>query len=300
MLNSRDNIWGSWSFSGSGKEPDKGIGLGCDSWSFSSLDKDLLDKKSEDSFDQELGGAMDELAMPAFTAIIPDFETDFGDIWGCESEKHNGDKKSFSGLNLLRFQQGKGNLQFDEISIPINSFSQFGIGNRVSYGDSGCSVNVNDGVVCNNQANEVCFYCGEGGVPHDALFFALGYLGVKDLLAVERVCRSLRDAVRSDPLLWRSIHINQPLYPKIGDDALLKLTGRAAGTLQCLILENCNKITDSGLKRVLESNPWLKKVNSCFFIRFFFTLSIFYAYDCSYNLLIICLMILLIFKPKLL
>ncbi|XP_031283290.1 F-box protein SKIP14-like [Pistacia vera] len=266
-LNFRNDIWGSWSFSGLDKESERTIGLSCDdvwgSWSFSSLDNDFLDKESKDSFDQELGGAVDELPMPTFTAIIQDFETDIGGLWGCESEKHNGDQKSFSGLNLVRFQQLKGNLQFDKISIPISSFSQIEIGNGVSYGDnSGCSgnVNVNDGVVCNNEAKEVCFDCGGGGIPHDALFFALGCLGVKDLLSVERVCRSLRDAVRSDPLLWRSIHIYQPLSSKISDDALVKLTGRAVGTLQCLSLVNCCRITDIGLKRVLESNPGLKKL----------------------------------------
>ncbi|KAJ0042176.1 hypothetical protein Pint_19105 [Pistacia integerrima] len=205
-LNFRNDIWGSWSFSGLDKESEKSIGLSCDdvwgSWSFSSLDNHFLDKESKDSFDQELGGAVDELPVPTFPVIIQDFETSIGDLWGCESEKHNGDQKSFSGRNLVRFQQGKGNLQFDKLSIPISSFSQIGIGNRVSYGDnSGCSgnVNVNDGVVCKNEAEEVCFDCGGG--------------------------------VRSDPLLWRSIHIDQPLSSKISDDALVKLTGRAVRTL---------------------------------------------------------------------
>lgn len=275
--NFHTDILGSWSFSALAEESEKGIDLSCDdvwgSWSFSSLDKDFLDKESEVSFGQELGSAMNELPMPTFTAIIQDLEMDVGDLWGCKREKHDGDQKSFSGLNLLRFQQGKDNLQFDEISIPISSFSQFGIGNGISYGDnSGCSgnviLNVNDGVACNNEAKEVSFGCDEGGAPHDAFFFALGYLGVKDLLAVERVCRSLRDAVRSDPVLWRSIHIDQPLSLKLSDDALLKLTDRAVGTLQCLSLVNCCKITDSGLKRVLESNPGLNKVSTCGLNRF--------------------------------
>ncbi|KAJ0020612.1 hypothetical protein Pint_32433 [Pistacia integerrima] len=188
-LNFRNDIWGSWGFSGLDKESEKSI-----------------DKESKDIFYQELGGAVDELHVPTFTTIIQDFETGY---W--------------------RFM---------------------GVGN----------VNVNDGVVCNNEAEEVCFDCGGGGVPHDALFFVLGYLGVKDLLSVERVCRSLHDAVRSDPLLWRSIHIDQPLSSKISDDALAKLTGRTVGTLQCLSLVNYCRITDIGLKRVLESNPGLKKI----------------------------------------
>ncbi|KAJ9135433.1 hypothetical protein P3X46_032616 [Hevea brasiliensis] len=100
----------------------------------------------------------------------------------------------------------------------------------------------------------------EGGEPHDALFFALGYLGVKDLLTTGRVCRSLRNAVRGDSLLWKSIHIDQPLSVKITDESLIKLTNRAQGIMECLSLVECIKITDNGLKEVLESNPKLTKL----------------------------------------
>lgn len=99
------------------------------------------------------------------------------------------------------------------------------------------------------------------GPPPDALFFALGYLGAMDLLSVERVCKSLRDAVQTDPLLWRNIDIDYPLSDKITDDGLLRLTKRAAGSLHSLSLVECLKITDSGLKRVLESNHGLTKVS---------------------------------------
>ncbi|KAF8390590.1 hypothetical protein HHK36_025117 [Tetracentron sinense] len=101
---------------------------------------------------------------------------------------------------------------------------------------------------------------GEGGAPHEAFLFALGYLGVQDLLSVERVCRSLCSAVQSDLLLWKSIIIEQPLSERITDDALLHLTSRAQGSLQCLSLVECPRITDDGLKRVLESNPRLTKL----------------------------------------
>ncbi|KAH6768994.1 hypothetical protein C2S51_014330 [Perilla frutescens var. frutescens] len=97
-------------------------------------------------------------------------------------------------------------------------------------------------------------------VPHDAFKFCLMYLGVKDLLSVERVCRSLRSEVGGEPLLWKSIHIDQPLNEKITDDILLELAHRADGTLQCLSLVECPKITDDGVKRVLETNPRLTKL----------------------------------------
>ncbi|KAF8399884.1 hypothetical protein HHK36_015754 [Tetracentron sinense] len=102
---------------------------------------------------------------------------------------------------------------------------------------------------------------GDGGAPHEALLFALGYLGVQDLLSAERVCRSLRSAVQSDSLLWRSIHIDKPLSERITDDGLLQLANKAQGSLQCLSLVECPRITDDGLKRVLGSNPKLTKLS---------------------------------------
>lgn len=101
----------------------------------------------------------------------------------------------------------------------------------------------------------------EKGFPHDGLMLSLGYLGVQDLLSVEQACRSLHSAIQNDPLLWRCIHIDSPLSEKIDDDALLKLTQRAQGSLQCLSLAGCSGITDEGLRKVFESNPMLQKVS---------------------------------------
>ncbi|XP_051122224.1 F-box protein SKIP14 isoform X2 [Andrographis paniculata] len=98
------------------------------------------------------------------------------------------------------------------------------------------------------------------GMPHEALGYAVAYLGVKDLLSVEMVCKSLLTTVRDDPLLWRTIHIDKPLSELITDDTLVKLTSRAQGHLTCLSLEECKKITDDGLKRALEMNPRLTKL----------------------------------------
>ncbi|KAL2543332.1 F-box protein SKIP14 [Abeliophyllum distichum] len=102
--------------------------------------------------------------------------------------------------------------------------------------------------------------CAEEEAPHEALAFALSYLGVKDLLSVERVCWSLCSTVQDDPLLWRTIHIDQPLNERITDDVLLQLASRAQGNLQCLSLVECLRITDDGLRRVLETNPRLTKL----------------------------------------
>uniref|UniRef100_A0A7N0TX61 F-box domain-containing protein n=1 Tax=Kalanchoe fedtschenkoi TaxID=63787 RepID=A0A7N0TX61_KALFE len=96
--------------------------------------------------------------------------------------------------------------------------------------------------------------------PHHALFFALSYLSVQDLLSTEGVCKSLRYTIKTDPLLWRNIHIDQPLNEKMNDDVLIQLTKRAQGYLQSLSLVECSRITDEGLKLVLESNPRLTKL----------------------------------------
>ncbi|KAM7267086.1 hypothetical protein ACFE04_009252 [Oxalis oulophora] len=102
---------------------------------------------------------------------------------------------------------------------------------------------------------------GEAQLPHPAIEFPLRCLGLRDLLSVERVCNSLRYAIKNDPLLWRSIRIESPLHEKITDDVLLQLTNRAQGNLQCLSLEDCTRITDDGLKRVLDNNPRLMKLS---------------------------------------
>ncbi|KAL4378548.1 hypothetical protein GQ457_02G020850 [Hibiscus cannabinus] len=180
-----------------------------------------------------------------------------------DDDKRIDDQSSlFKGMNwvwngTMSFQQEECNFEINEISIPNVDFNGFGIGNEISNGDfvfndEGKRLEDDNGVSGDNS---------EGDAPNNALFFTLGYLGLKDLLSVERVCKSLRDAVRSDPLLWRNIHIEHSLSKRITDDALLKLTSRAQGTIECLSLEGCKMITDDGLRRVLESNPKVTKLS---------------------------------------
>lgn len=103
--------------------------------------------------------------------------------------------------------------------------------------------------------------CGDESSLHEGLILSLGYLGVQDLLSVERVCRSFRVAVQSDPLLWRCIHIDSPLSERITDDDLYKLIQRSQGSLHCLSLMRCSRLTDEGLKSVLGSCLRLKKLS---------------------------------------
>lgn len=98
------------------------------------------------------------------------------------------------------------------------------------------------------------------GMPRDVLTYALGHVGLQDLLAVEMVCKSLLSTVRGDPLLWMTIHIDKPLNERITDDVLVQLASRAHGKLQCLSLVECTKITDDSLRHILETNLSLTKL----------------------------------------
>lgn len=122
----------------------------------------------------------------------------------------------------------------------------------------------NEGTSCSNEVQfeeKVEGAAQSEEAPHEALKFCLLYLGLKDLLSVERVCSSLHSEVRDDSLLWKSIHIEKPLSEKITDDLLLKLTCRADGDLRCLSLIECAKITDECIRHILEANPRLMKVS---------------------------------------
>ncbi|XP_071693703.1 F-box protein SKIP14-like [Rutidosis leptorrhynchoides] len=121
-------------------------------------------------------------------------------------------------------------------------------------------VNNDHNVNCANDDDDDDDNNDDDGAPHDAMFYALGYLETMDLLSVEEVCRSLRDGVRNDPLLWRNIHIDPPFGELFGDNSLLKITNRANGSLQSLSLLDCRNITDIGLENVFKTNPLLTKL----------------------------------------
>lgn len=108
---------------------------------------------------------------------------------------------------------------------------------------------------------------GGGEEPHSAFDLVLPYLEMRDAFAVESVCRSLRDSVRKESCLWRTVDLSDDslLKYRVTDDSLLKLTRRAQGRLRCLNLGGCVSITDDGLMQVLASNPRLSKVSFFFF-----------------------------------
>ncbi|KAK7316086.1 hypothetical protein VNO77_34791 [Canavalia gladiata] len=244
------------------------------------VDDDIIDRLPMDPFGMNI-----ESNFTAFSDWIKDFERGFrsedGEFGVHETYKMVGDHDDLHFLGLSWAWNGTEDSQPTRVSAKINEMSVSG---DVSNGYQNFDEVYDDGVVtdgnagvflsvshrgyrissCEADDSQNCTDIegdAQGGVPHDALFFVLSYLGVRDLLSVECVCRSLRDAVRGDPLLWRTVHIDQPLNERIIDDTLVKLTNRAQGTLQCLILVNCLWITDSGLGRVLQSNPRLTKLS---------------------------------------
>lgn len=97
--------------------------------------------------------------------------------------------------------------------------------------------------------------------PHEALFLVLAHLDLFELVTLSQVCKSFREAINSDVLLWLDILVKPPLSLRFNDDVLLKFTSKAQGRLRSLVLINCERITDDGLQRVSEHNPYIYKVS---------------------------------------
>jgi len=259
----------------------------CDrSGSQESVSNDVLDLLPSDPFGMDIS-----TTFTAITGWLEDLEVDYGGFGGYGGDEvgaSNGSYQLFAGLNFIwnnamRFQAFPGTMEVDNKSNVASGLGGCSgmkeVRDASCHGHFGSDCNMDDILGLGNetfgvagQQGEDCWegngICSDGdiGAPHAAFNLALGYVSERDLLVVETVCKSLRSTVRGDPLLWRSIHIDQPLNEKITDDILLQLTNRAQGSLQCLSLVECTKITDNGLKRVLESNPRLTKVSVTHFI----------------------------------
>ncbi|KAJ4901116.1 F-box protein SKIP14 [Raphanus sativus] len=214
----------------------------------SSASVDILDVLPSDPF------GMDDInnTFTAITGWLEDLEAGYGR----DESGIIGDGQLFAGLsfiwnNAMRFQEsnvyGFGEEVFDGAGSCHGAFV------------SGTSVDevlsLKDGQVAESSGRG-----GENANVHPAFGFCLYRLGVKDLLSVSMVCKSLRTVVCDDSLLWKHIHISQPLNEKITDEALLQLTERAQGTMQCLRLVDCSRITEDCLKQVLERNSQVVKL----------------------------------------
>ncbi|KAG6585201.1 F-box protein SKIP14 [Cucurbita argyrosperma subsp. argyrosperma] len=240
--------------------------------------EDILDVLPADPFGMDIS-----TTFTAITGWLEDMEVDYAECVSDRGGAGEGNAELFAGLNFiwnnaLKFQA------FPEIKRivqkPNPMCSCDGCLDGKETGDVTCccdfgsicsvtevsSANDDPPTYCEQQVAECqeqnCIYWEvDGGAPHEGLSFALYYLGIQDLCSIGRVCRSLHSVVQGDPLLWTNIHIDQPLNEKISNDILLQLTNRALGNLQCLSLVECPRITDEGLKCVLESNPRLTKLS---------------------------------------
>ncbi|EOA24007.1 hypothetical protein CARUB_v10017220mg [Capsella rubella] len=247
---------------------------------------DILDVLPSDPFGMDINNT--------FTAITGwledlDYNNQYGgkrdDIWIGDGNH----QQLFAGLsfiwnNAMQFQSSGFNYGsdgfggafdgslFSACKFPESSVGNSGFGGAFD-GDGSChgafvSASSVDEVLSleDLRSSEVvgssdrCTNGGENANVHPAFGFCLYHLGVKDLLSVSMVCKSLHTTVCDDSLLWKHIHICQPLNEKITEESLLHLTERAQGTLQCLRLVDCCRITDDCLKRVLERNPQVVKL----------------------------------------
>ena len=245
------------------------------------VSKDILDLLPSDPFGMDIS-----TTFTAITGWLEDLEVDYGGYRRDELRSGNDNYQLFAGLNFIwnnamRFHtfpggnlcveekvsqgpSGFGECSWKEVGAPSCNFafgSDCNVDDVLGFGSEYEDVGIASQSGGDTHMDDENCLGGDELAPHPALSFCLGYLGLSDLLVAERVCKSLRSTVRGDPLLWRSIHIDQPLNERITDDVLLQLTNRAQGNLQCLSLVECTRITDDGLKHVLEANPKLTKVS---------------------------------------
>lgn len=225
---------------------------------------EIADLLPPDPFNMEM--STEGTGLTATTGWLEDLEKDFGFSLGfTEDENEVAAELDFVLTGTMRIHQDAGLQLIDgnceQFSVNFREGLDGGHGLMdgkteitEKYWKLGDTTDTDQGGI--NDHSDM-----DRGDPPDALLLALGYLGLGDLLAVEGVCKPLRDAVLGDPLLWRSIHIDHQFCTKITNDILIKLTDRAQGHLHSLSLFYCSKITDAGLKHVLDRNPHLSKLN---------------------------------------
>ncbi|ESQ33156.1 hypothetical protein EUTSA_v10004706mg [Eutrema salsugineum] len=96
---------------------------------------------------------------------------------------------------------------------------------------------------------------------HEVLLIVLPYLhSLFELLSMTRVSRSLRDAIRDETALWTNVVVEPPLSSRLTDETLWEITSKSAGKLKTLILRQCLRVTDKGLRRVIDANPLIRTI----------------------------------------
>ncbi|XP_047149968.1 F-box protein SKIP14 [Vigna umbellata] len=240
----------------------------CDRGGGGATHDDIVDLLPSDPFGMDIS-----TTFTAITGWLEDLEVDYGGYRRDELGASDDNYQLFAGLNFIwnnamRFhacveeKMGFGECSSLSDDGAAAASSNFGVGSASDADLSGLpATSGSDDVFRRGDDDLEGGGGGDESGPHPALSYSLGYLGLSDLLVVERVCKFLHSTVHDDPLLWRSIHVDQPLNERITDDVLFRLANRAQGNLQCLSLVECTRITDDGLRRVLESNPKLTKLS---------------------------------------
>ncbi|KAI5385238.1 F-box protein SKIP14 [Lathyrus oleraceus] len=249
-----------------------------------SVSNDIIDRLPTDPFGMGIG-----TTFTAITGWLEDLDFEYGGYGGYGGDEIGTSGENyplFAGLNFIwnnavRFHTFPqwGNVGMEENRFQgVSGFSEY---SQREVGEASCSFSAESsrdmdgvmgfgfdykdvavaGVSGDMNMNDVNCHAGDEHSPHPAIIYSLPYLGLSGLLAVERVCKYLHFTVRTDTLLWKSIHVDQPLNERITDDVLLELTSRAQGKLECLSLVECSRITDDGLRRVLEVNPKIIKLS---------------------------------------
>ncbi|KAG9130666.1 hypothetical protein Leryth_018068 [Lithospermum erythrorhizon] len=135
----------------------------------------------------------------------------------------------------MRFESSPKTMTLGEVPVVVTSVAQCSeersIVDSFSRDSEGSSSDISMAERLTSLSDE------DNGIPHDAPAFCSSY----------RLCCG-------------RIHIDQPLNQRITDDLLFQLCSKAQGSLQCLRLVECLKITDDGLRRVVESNAHLTKL----------------------------------------
>lgn len=97
-------------------------------------------------------------------------------------------------------------------------------------------------------------------LPAEALFYALPYMSLPELLSMEQVCRASREWVRDGVVLWRRLHVERPLSRRLTDEVLLRLSKRSCGQLECLCIVDCLRISEGAVEQVVLKSPRLTKL----------------------------------------
>ena len=71
------------------------------------------------------------------------------------------------------------------------------------------------------------------GPPHQALSLVLAYLPLYELLSMNQVCKSFRDAINNDVLIWLDIIVERRLSLRLTyETSLIKIASKADGRLR--------------------------------------------------------------------